>query len=374
MVQGMGFPVIHRKGLLLLLALASLSYLSLITAYRAQASPASAGSRGRRTRTAHIRTGPHPGAKYNILQKVTAADVVMDPYPYIVIQNPLPDDMYDELEREYPTDSEIAKHGYAKGHATVQNPLPSHTQTPLPPHIATVRGGLCHVHASPDSSSSGIGLIHVHCSKSHPAAHAPPPPTHGRTTVALCVQPQRGRALRTTGAYGLWGCRGKRRYRTSATTSPPSPRCMRTAAPYGPYGPSSSSTTCPTPSTTCVPPYHPSPHQLRLFRVSCVRRPLAKQLAVRCFGLHRESVCVRSAQEVERVFGDAIRQVRPDLLERPHPSSLSEMKIKVRGTEDSTTDLRVDCQVTAHTLRSGAHVSYSTAQLVHVSSPVKRAE
>lgn len=74
------------------------------------------------------------------------------------------------------------------------------------------------------------------------------------------------------------------------------------------------------------------------------------------------------------MFGDAIRQVRPDLLERPHPSSLSEMKIKVRGTEDSTTDLRVDCQVTAHTLRSGAHVSYSTAQLVHVSSPVKRAE
>ena len=69
----------------------------------------------------------------------------------------------------------------------------------------------------------------------------------------------------------------------------------------------------------------------------------------------------RSAQEVVRVFGDAIRQVRPDLLEPPHPSSLSEMKIKLRGTEDSTTDLKVDCQVTAerpaHALRSGICVT-----------------
>jgi len=206
----MGFHVIHRKGLLLLLALASLSYLSLITAYRAQASPASAGSRGRRTRTAHIRTGPHPGAKYNILQKVTAADVVMDPYPYIVIQNPLPDDVYDELEREYPTDSEIAKHGYAKGHATGQEALQN------------IRYDI-----------SAITTLH-----------------------------ENRRAVRP-----VW---------------------------------------------TKFVKYH---------------------------------VSNAFYHEVERVFGDAIRQVRPDLLERPHPSSLSEMKIKVRGTEDSTTDLRVDCQV-----------------------------
>ena len=45
------------------------------------------------------------------------------------------------------------------------------------------------------------------------------------------------------------------------------------------------------------------------------------------------------------MFGDAIRAVRPDLLRRPHPRSLSDMKLKVRGTEDATTDLRVDCQV-----------------------------
>ena len=68
------------------------------------------------------------------------------------------------------------------------------------------------------------------------------------------------------------------------------------------------------------------------------------------------------------MFGDAIRQVRPDLLERPHPSSLSEMKIKVRGTEDSTTDLRVDCQVTAHTLRSGACMCH-TVQHSSFTSP-----
>jgi hypothetical protein len=169
--QSMGFHVIYRKGLLLLLALASLSHLSLTTAYRAQASPVSGGGRSRRARTAHIRTGPHPGARYNILQKVTAADVVMDPYPYIVIQNPLPDDVYDELEAEYPSDDEIAKHGYAKGHATVHPSELTHTS----PH-ATERSKLCQVHASPNSSRSGIHLRHLRCSNSRAAAHAPPPP------------------------------------------------------------------------------------------------------------------------------------------------------------------------------------------------------
>jgi hypothetical protein len=66
------------------------------------------------------------------------------------------------------------------------------------------------------------------------------------------------------------------------------------------------------------------------------------------------------------VFGDAIRQVRPDLFKRPHPPTLSEMKIKVRGTEDSTTDLRVDCQVTAarpaRTRRTGSCVVQCSAR------------
>jgi len=204
-VQSMGFHVVNRTGLLLLLALASLSHLSLTTAY-----PAFAGGSGRRT--AHIRTGPHPGAKYNILQKATSADVVMDPYPYIVIEHPLPDDVYDELEREYPTDSEIAKHatGYAKG---------------------------------PGKGKEALQNIRY-------------------DIRAITMLHENHRAVRP-----VW---------------------------------------------TRFVEYH---------------------------------VSNAFYHEVVRVFGDAIRQVRPDLLERPHPSSLSEMKIKLRGTEDSTTDLSVDCQV-----------------------------
>ena len=45
------------------------------------------------------------------------------------------------------------------------------------------------------------------------------------------------------------------------------------------------------------------------------------------------------------MFGDAIRAVRPDLMQQPHPSTLSDMHIKVRGAEEKSTDLSLDCHV-----------------------------
>ena len=38
----------------------------------------------------------------NILQKVTKANIIMDPYPHVIIENALPDNLYQQLENEWP--------------------------------------------------------------------------------------------------------------------------------------------------------------------------------------------------------------------------------------------------------------------------------
>jgi hypothetical protein len=56
----------------------------------------------------------------------------------------------------------------------------------------------------------------------------------------------------------------------------------------------------------------------------------------------------RRSQEVLRVFGPAIREVRPDLakeMQKAHQRSLEEAKLAVRYSEVKDSDLRLDCQV-----------------------------
>jgi hypothetical protein len=51
---------------------------------------------------------------------------------------------------------------------------------------------------------------------------------------------------------------------------------------------------------------------------------------------------------VLRVFGPAIREVRPDLakeMQKAHQRSLEEAKLAVRYSEVKDSDLRLDCQV-----------------------------
>lgn len=38
----------------------------------------------------------------SVLQRATKADVMLDPYPYMVIENALPEDLYQQLAKEYP--------------------------------------------------------------------------------------------------------------------------------------------------------------------------------------------------------------------------------------------------------------------------------
>jgi hypothetical protein len=45
--------------------------------------------------------------KFSILGKVTSADIRREPFPHIVIENCLPDVLYAELERTYPSDQVI---------------------------------------------------------------------------------------------------------------------------------------------------------------------------------------------------------------------------------------------------------------------------
>ena len=39
----------------------------------------------------------------SVLQRATAADLQLDPFPFIVIPNALPDDLYAELEASFPS-------------------------------------------------------------------------------------------------------------------------------------------------------------------------------------------------------------------------------------------------------------------------------
>ncbi|NEP77109.1 MAG: hypothetical protein F6K39_02340 [Okeania sp. SIO3B3] len=39
----------------------------------------------------------------SVLQRATKADVMLDPYPYMVIENALPEDLYQELAKDYPS-------------------------------------------------------------------------------------------------------------------------------------------------------------------------------------------------------------------------------------------------------------------------------
>jgi hypothetical protein len=57
---------------------------------------------------------------YSILGRVTRADVRLDPYPHIVIDNCLPADLYAELSRTYPADSTILQLGSNSGRGSVR--------------------------------------------------------------------------------------------------------------------------------------------------------------------------------------------------------------------------------------------------------------
>jgi len=47
--------------------------------------------------------------KYSVLQNAKKADVRLHPYPHVIIENCLPDDVYEELERTYPSYKDIVK-------------------------------------------------------------------------------------------------------------------------------------------------------------------------------------------------------------------------------------------------------------------------
>ena len=47
--------------------------------------------------------------KYSVLQNAKKADVRLHPYPHVIIENCLPDDVYEELERTYPSYEDILK-------------------------------------------------------------------------------------------------------------------------------------------------------------------------------------------------------------------------------------------------------------------------
>ncbi len=47
--------------------------------------------------------------KYSVLQNAKKADVRLHPYPHVIIENCLPDDVYEELERTYPSYKDILK-------------------------------------------------------------------------------------------------------------------------------------------------------------------------------------------------------------------------------------------------------------------------
>ena len=48
-----------------------------------------------------------------MLQRVKPSDVIMEPYPHVVVPNALPDDLYERLAAVYPFDQTI--HEYAAG-------------------------------------------------------------------------------------------------------------------------------------------------------------------------------------------------------------------------------------------------------------------
>jgi hypothetical protein len=63
---------------------------------------------------------------YSILGRVTSADVRLDPYPHIVIDNCLPIQLYTELARSYPLDQTILELGSNAGNRAAVRPNSRH--------------------------------------------------------------------------------------------------------------------------------------------------------------------------------------------------------------------------------------------------------
>lgn len=49
---------------------------------------------------------PSNSSDLSILQGVTPSDVVMEPYPHLVLQNVLPKQVYEQLNSQFPSDEE----------------------------------------------------------------------------------------------------------------------------------------------------------------------------------------------------------------------------------------------------------------------------
>jgi hypothetical protein len=65
-------------------------------------------------------------SEYSILAGVTSADVRLDPYPHIVIDNCLPMHLYTELARSYPLDQTILELGSNAGNLSAVRPNSRH--------------------------------------------------------------------------------------------------------------------------------------------------------------------------------------------------------------------------------------------------------